>query len=73
MLHLFLKLFAAGTLFMGGKSTLVCLDEEDDPEDEADPLFSTNLELIKFPPNLPPPPPPPPPCCNSGVADVLGS
>ena len=67
MLHLFRKLLAAGTLFTDGESKLVCLDEEDDPDDEADPLFSTNLELIKFPPNLPPP------CCSRGVPDILGS
>lgn len=70
MLLLFLRLLPAGALLTDGKSRLVCFDEDEDPEDEADPLFSTNLELIKFPPNLPPAPPP---CCSGGVPEAPGS
>jgi hypothetical protein len=60
VLLLFLQfLAAAADGLANGNSRLVCLEDEvDDPPDElGDPLFSSNFELIKFPPILPPPPP----------------
>ena len=62
VLLLFLQFLAAadGLLLTDeGSSRLVCLEDEvDDPPDElGDPLFSSNFELIRFPPALPPPPP----------------
>ena len=56
VLLLLRKFFVA--LLTGWTSRLVCLDEVEEPDEEADPRFSFNLELIKFPPTCSRPPAP---------------
>ena len=54
VLLLLRKFFEA--LLTSWTSRLVCLDEVEEPDEEADPRFSINLGLIKFPPSRPPAP-----------------